>query len=487
MDTYFDTQAKKLRQQVNKLMKTFSRAGSHAGNFVITLPDSFQQEFFHLVDQVNLSLMEDRDNFYGYFLFQMARELRYDITSPTAVNFKNAGYVIYFNPLIFLKLDLKQMESTVKHEILHVLSMHLLRAKEFRSNYHRLAINLAMDITVNKYLDPLPPDATTLEWVNSHYALQLAPYAPFEYYVEELQKTLNLQEDGKTMPKDAPAKQEQAESGQESPITEQEPKDPGQGPIETEYDPARTHDLWEESSDIDDSTLQEFTAKAVRLSERGSIPAYLESMLSSLNNRKGELPWNLYLSQLMGTIEGNKKKTVTRRDRRQPERLDLRGQLRSRKAKIAVAVDISGSISEEEFRQAMTEILGIVKNYSHDITIIECDDHIRHTYKVKSHQDLKDRTNTRGGTRFSPVFEYANQNNFNLLIYFTDGQGEDRLKVIPRGYPVLWIISGRGDKLSLKEPYGAVKKLRNIGIKDAVLDASDVESGGYSMNNQEKS
>ena len=76
--------------------------------------------------------MEDKDNFYGYFLFQMSRDIRFDISSPTAVNFKGAKYVIYFNPIIFLSLNIKQMESTIKHEILHILSLHLIRAKEFK-------------------------------------------------------------------------------------------------------------------------------------------------------------------------------------------------------------------------------------------------------------------------------------------------------------------------------------------------------------------
>ena len=53
----------------------------------------------------------------------------------------------------------------------------------------------------------------------------------------------------------------------------------------------------------------------------------------------------------------------------------------------------------------------------------------------------------------------------NLLVYFTDGKGEDRLEVIPRGYKVLWVISGRGDKLSLNNPYGAVKNLARLKLK----------------------
>ena len=121
-------------------------------------------------------------------------------------------------------------------------------------------------------------------------------------------------------------------------------------------------------------------------------------MIKSLKSSKGELPWNLYLKKLMGTVEANKKKTTTRRNRRQPNRLDLRGELRGHKAEIAVAIDISGSISDEEFKQAIKEVLSIVKNHNQEITIIECDKEIRRAYKVKSIKDVKDRITTGGGT-----------------------------------------------------------------------------------------
>ncbi len=38
--------------------------------FDIDIPQDFKYEFFSLVDKVNLSLMEEEDNFYGYFCFR---------------------------------------------------------------------------------------------------------------------------------------------------------------------------------------------------------------------------------------------------------------------------------------------------------------------------------------------------------------------------------------------------------------------------------
>ncbi len=465
MESRFNNQVKKLYEKAGETVQAAAmlKANRAGDKLEIDWPSDFKNEFFNLVNQVSLSLMQEKEDFYGYFLIQMGRELRVDISSPTGVNFKGAKYVIYFNPIIFLTLTLKQMESTIKHEILHIISRHLIRVKALEDKYSTLAINMAMDVVVNQFLDYLPPYATTLESVNLHYDLKLKPYETFEYYVDKIQIELNLQEED--------------EEGEENDIPQNED-------LKTKYDPEKTHDIWEESDEIDEKTIREFTEKFINNALKGGIPAYLEDMIAALRNSKGELPWNLYLSQLMGTVESNKKKVITRRSRRQPERLDLRGNLRSHKAEIAVALDISGSISNEEFKQAVQEVLHIVKNYNHEITLIECDSEVRRAYKVKSTKDIKERVAIGGGTRFTPVFDYANKRKINLLIYFTDGKGENQLKVIPRGYKVLWVISGRGDELSLKEPYGAVKKLKKIEVKDLALEMSDVRSDGYSMNNQ---
>ena len=464
METYFEKERKYLYETAMEVVNASEmlKAYRKGEKYEVKMETEYNREFFALVDKVNLSLMEDKDNFYGYFLFQMEKVIRFDITSATAVNFKGAKYVIYFNPIIFLELNMKQMETTIKHEILHIVSQHLMRGKELKDKYSTLAINMAMDVVVNQYLKYLPPYSITLEYINVKYNLNLEPYKTFEYYLEKIQTELDLQEDD--------------DEGEEIDSNEN---------VAVEFDIEKTHDFWDESDEVDEKTLKEFTEKIADNSQKGSIPIYIEGMIKSLKSSKGELPWNLYLKKLMGTVEANKKKTTTRRNRRQPNRLDLRGELRGHKAEIAVAIDISGSISDEEFKQAIKEVLSIVKNHNQEITIIECDKEIRRAYKVKSIKDVKDRITTGGGTEFTPVFEYANNKKLNLLVYFTDGKGEERLKVLPRGYKVLWVISGRGDKLSLLQPFGAVKKLSKVEIKEEIIDMNDIRSDGYSMNNQQ--
>ena len=466
MESYFERRVNKLYQQVNKLIDSAEmyKAKRNGEKFQPEITKEFKEKFFKLVDKVILSLMEDKDNFYGYFLFQMGREIRFDITSASGVNFKGAKYVIYFNPILFLQLNMKQMETTIKHEIHHVLSLHLSRAKELKNKYSTLTVNLAMDIVVNQYLDNLPPYSTTLKGVNLKYNLNMEAYNTLEYYAEKIQSELDLMEEND--------EGEEDDSQMTNSMVES-------------YNPEKMHDMWQESDEFDEKTLREFAEKVINASQKGTIPSQVESLIANLKNSQGEIPWNIMLKKLMGTVESNKKKTITRRNRRQPNRLDLRGEIRNHKSEIAVAIDISGSISNEEFKQAIKEVLSIVKNYNHEITIIECDKEVKRVYKAKSVRDIKKRLTSGGATKFTPVFEYANNTKCNLLIYFTDGKGERKLEVVPRGYRTLWVISGRGDELSLDESYGPVKKLSNVEVKDTELELKDVKTDGYSMNNQE--
>jgi len=427
------------------------------------MPVDFTENFLKLVTQVNFMLIEDNENFFGYFLLQMSREIKYDITTPTAVNFKLSKYVIYFNPYIFLDLTGEQMKSTIKHEIYHILSFHLKRARVLKTKYSNLAINMAMDIVVNQHLKDLPHFATTLDSINFKYDLKLQSYMTMEYYAGKIQRLLDLLEE--------------KDESQEDDSKEEH--------ISKEYDASKTHDLWDESTVMDEETLKNFTEKFASLSDKGTVPLYLEGMLKELKGNSGEIPWNMYLKKLMGTLEGDKKKTITRRSRRQPNRLDLRGELRGHTARITLAIDISGSISNEEFHGAIKEVFNIVKTYKHEITLIECDTEIRQAYVVKSINSVRERSITGGGTKFTPVFDYVNNTDTNILIYFTDGKGEVNLGVTPKGYKTLWVISGRGDKLSLSKPFGIVKKLKPVEIKEDTEDRLDVMVDGFSGNHHE--
>lgn len=471
MKTQLEEQINKLFLKIDKIIDSVEMSKSIASKlkYEVDLQEDIKKEFFNIVNKVSLKLTEEQDNFYGYFLFQMSREISFSIAYPTGVKFKDAKYTIYFNPYMFLQLDINQMKDSIKHEIHHILSLHLIRIKDLRSKYNLLSLNLAMDIVVNQYLEYLPPYAVTLNYVNNKYSLNMKPFNTLEYYAKNINDELSLFEENK-----------HGEIIDENDVNEF---------IENNlYEEARIesfHDIWFESDDIDQKTLTEFTKKYVSNAKKGYVPVYIDNMISDLDKSQDEIPWNLYLKKIVGTLINDKRKTITRKNRRQPDRLDLRGRISNYKPKIVIALDISGSISNEEFIQAVKEVLNIVRNYNNEITIVECDNEIKREYKVRSIKDVKDRISCRGGTRFNPVFEYANNKKVDLLIYFTDGKGEKELSVVPKGYHVLWVISGRGESLSLVKSFGKIKKLKKLDIIDDNIELKDIKTDGYSMNNQE--
>lgn len=113
--------------------------------------------------------------------------------------------------------------------------------------------------------------------------------------------------------------------------------------------------------------------------------------------------------------------------------------------RFAVAIDTSGSISNELlslFASELTALLHEVRPES--IDVIYCDTRVRHTESF-SPDDAEIKLNAKGGggTRFTPVFTHIAEQEEPpaALIYFTDLECSD----IPTepDYPVLWATSDR--------------------------------------------
>ena len=104
-----------------------------------------------------------------------------------------------------------------------------------------------------------------------------------------------------------------------------------------------------------------------------------------------------------------------------------------------LAIDTSGSVSDDELREFMSEIYHIYK-CGVDITIIQCDTSIRSIEPYTGKFEMK--AYGRGGTEFDPVLEYFNENlrKYTSLVYFTDGEWHASVK--PKGN-VLWVLSER--------------------------------------------
>ena len=123
---------------------------------------------------------------------------------------------------------------------------------------------------------------------------------------------------------------------------------------------------------------------------------------------------------------------------------------------IAIAVDTSGSITDDELQQFTSETTAILHDLNpNKIHFLQFDTDVQ-DYTEYSREDLplKITYQSRGGTCFSPVVDYINEKlpNVAALVYLTDLESNDFAD--QPSYPVLWVTT-----YAEEAPYGEIIKM----------------------------
>lgn len=395
--------------------------------------DDFKREFFDLVGKVIIDMLSSEDNFFGGFMIKIEREIRVDITWPLATVPKINGFTMYFNPLLFLQCDKKEMAALFKHEIYHMMYMHYERVNNLKNKYSNEVISMAIDISINQFVKNMPMEAYRIERVNREFNIELKENRSIEEYSKEIQKAIEER-------------------------IEKSSKDKNSDTLAREVDIAKAHEIWD-NIDVSDSSVKENVKKIALSLKSSGKPDEILKLISKFEEKE-ELSWQNILKRMIPTVKSGYRKTITRRDRRQPDRMDLRGKLANHIPELIIAIDISASMTDEDIRKIMVEILAIVRTREAQITVVECDNEIRRVYALRSPKDIKPRSEKNGSTAFSPVFQYIREKNLSdsIVIYFTDGVGEKELKVKPLNKGIIWVLTG-DEEFSLKNPLGEIQRI----------------------------
>lgn len=401
------------------------------------LKSDFKREFFDFVSTVIIGMLDSEDNFFGGFMIKIERAIRLDITWPLSTIPKMDGFLMYFNPILFLQYDKQEMAALFKHEIYHMMYMHYERSNTLKNKYSNEIISMALDISINQFVKNMPMEAYRIDTINKEFGLELKENRTIEEYAKAIQEGINKR-------------------------IEKSKKEIKSDGIAREIDMAKAHEAWEEI-DISQKSIKENVKKIAISLKDSKQPDNLYKIIQGFQEKE-ELSWEDILKRLIPSMKSGYKKTITRRDRRQPERMDLRGRLSNNIPEIIIAIDISASMTDEDIKKIMIEILAITRNRNAKLTVVECDNEIRKVYSLNSPKDIKSRSEKSGSTAFSPVFEYVKENNLrdNIVIYFTDGVGEKELKVKPINKNTIWVLTGT-EELSLKSPFGDIKRINNKG------------------------
>ena len=371
-----------------------------------------------------------KEPFYAHFLSGIIRVITDEI--PTAaVGFKSGKIALYVNENFFLK-ELKSFNervAVIKHETLHILFKHLFRMQS--KSYDNKLFNIAADLVVNQLIEPwrLPESAVTLSTFSN---LNLPPDKSVEWYYKKL-------------------KQQSSDDNTKKTISQ----------VSEEISHS-DHSKWGEnkgaSSNIIETELDRMIIQAkdrTPLKDYGSIPLGIKKMINVIiEKRKPQIDWKRAL-RLFST--SSRKTRVYYTMKRISKRYGTRPGIKiKRYQRLAVAIDTSGSIKEDDFVIFFSEIHSIWKQGA-EIEVIECDAEVQRKYSYRG--KLPKFISGGGGTLFDPVFSYLKSNRFEKYdgcIYLTDGYAPEA-KIKPP-CSLFWCITKDG-KLGNHLKYGRAVKM----------------------------
>ena len=322
-------------------------------------------------DKAKIGLMSRADSaFFTTILFSL--KLVWDWIHPTAAT---DGSSIRVSPKFFMSLNPEERIFLLIHEAMHVALLHMTRL----GDRHHVKWNIACDHYIN----------------------------------------LMLIERGFKMPKNGLADSRYVGLSSDE-IYARLPDPPPNDPFQMDLEPPKQPPE-ELTQEVEDILIRAAIQSKMQCDKAGTIPGDIEIFLNKLLNPK--LPWQRILQKYIQNLSKHDYSWRKLNRRFFPGHY-LPSMFSEKLMDIAIAVDASGSVSDDDFKVFVSETHGILKMMKPDkITLIQFDRNIKSVDEIKSIRDLMNvKFIGRGGTSIEPVMNWAETNKPKLLLVFTDGE-----------------------------------------------------------------
>ena len=345
----------------------------------------------------------------------------------------------YYNPDYIDSLTLEQTQFALAHEALHCALSHFAR----REHRVKERWDIACDLAINPILIKEGMTAVPGALYNIGYEGMMAEeiYPLVKDNNEEQPHDEHLYGKESRSTGDDGKQQEPADNSDAGGSSSGDNAGVGKVPP-----PEPLNDA--EREELSVQWRQRMAGAAQQAMQAGKLAGSLRLLVDHL--LQPQLPWRMLLARYM-TASSRDDYSYMRPSRREGEAIFP--SLRSAQTEMLVVLDTSGSIKAAEMQEFVTEVDAIKGQVRARITLHACDAALSSegpwVYEPWEEFELPNKFSGGGGTRFTPVFEWVEQQGISpdLLVYFTDAEGEFQ-KPEPR-YPVIWLVKGRG-----KVPWG---------------------------------
>ncbi len=349
---------------------------------------------------------------------------------------------VYYNADYIAGLNLEQTQFVLAHEALHCALAHFAR----RQHRVQRRWDLACDLAVNPLLahDGLrpPPGALADVQFEGMSAEEIYPLIREDDFDDDpLDRHLYDERPAETPP--ARGRGPGPAPGSGSPDAQGETETQAQGEAGRGAPQPPPLDAAERER-LADQWRQRLAGAAQQALQAGKLSGSMARLVDRL--LAPQLPWRMLLARYLSET-AREDYRYTRPSRR--EGAAILPSLRSGQVDLIVALDVSGSVRDEELRGFLAEVDAIKGQIRARVTLHACDAALvpdgPWIYEPWETFTLPRRFTGGGGTRFAPVFEWVERTGLqpDLLLYFTDGRGEFPRR--PPPYPVLWLVKGKAE------------------------------------------
>lgn len=344
----------------------------------------------------------------------------------------------YYNPDYIDVLSVEQTQFVLAHEALHCALSHFARRQHRDKHRWDLACDFAINpLLIGDGLIPVP-DAILLDEFEDMTAEEIYPCLDenenLNTHDDHLYDEDNSEEGGGSQGGGGSNENEQQQSGSDS--QQESPEKDGEGAGKP---PPLTR---QEQEQLSVQWSQRMAGAAQQAMQAGKMGGALARMIEHL--LQPQLPWRMLLARYM-TATARDDYNWSRPSRREGNA--IMPSLKSNELDVVVALDTSGSVSDEEMRQFLSEVDAIKGQAHARITLLACDAALAVDgpwfYEPWEQFTLPREFKGGGGTDFRPVFDWLERADQrpDLLVYFTDAQGQ--FPEHEPGCPVIWLVKGK--------------------------------------------
>lgn len=353
-----------------------------------------------------------KEPFYGYAAAAVTFVESKEVHTTSMISLHDIKFI--YNKSWFEGLKEEHAIGVIIHELLHLILLHPVRGSGKDCNLW----DIACDMAVNEYLDRklLLNSAITVEKIEDEIREKLLKQKSAEYYYEILCQNeeklsfVGIEDEINVV----------LNSGQELKANKS---------------------IEGNSSEVNKNAFIYTISEILQQSKSEcEIPSDINEFIDELYEPY-EINWRNVLKRfLTGKGKILKRKTYKKESKRFE---NMPGNKSTMGTKALLALDESGSISDEQITRFYYELLNIKKITGVSLSVTRFDTQCTQPVPIDNYLRNKERLKN-GGTDFRPVFELADKIGMRLIIIFTDGDGIAPEQVNQK---VLWVLTKGG-----KEP-----------------------------------